>query len=440
MTSGAVAIRFGPEMRAWQKECAQHTERFQVLALHRRAGKTEIALKRLLDAAVKNKKELPQFFYVAPFLKQAKSIAWTRLKQLVAPLIPFGTVEVLENETSVKFMHNGAVVRLYGGDNPDGMRGNRLDGVVIDEVAQIKPEVWDDILQPALSDRLGWAMFIGTPDGVNLFSELFYKAKETPDWHSALYSVYDTDALLPQEVERLRRDMREESFKREYLCDFAAAGDNQLISLTDVETACRRDYKPMDVEYEPKIIGVDPARFGDDRSVIFKRQGRQAMEPIVMRGVDNMTLASRVASVIDTWEPDAVFIDAGNGGGVIDRLRQLDHDVIEVNFGGKANDAHYANKRAEMWFGMRDWITSGGALPNISDLKQDLGGPTYGYDKTNRLLLESKDDLKKRGLPSPDLADALALTFAHPVGKRRIELPGASGRAAKEYDPYATAA
>jgi hypothetical protein len=154
--------------------------------------------------------------------------------------------------------------------------------------------------------------------------------------------------------------------------------------------------------------------------VIFPRQGLQTFDPLVFQGIDNMDLASRVAAKIEEWQPDATFIDSGNGGGVIDRLRQLGYDVIEVNFGGKSSSHLYANKRAQMWFEMRDWLRAGGAIPNSPELKQDLAAPTYKYNPSNQLILEPKDDIKKRGLPSPDLGDALALTFAHPVAKRNI--------------------
>lgn len=428
-------------MRDWQRRVAAVNKRFVVLALHRRAGKTELALKKLCNAAVKCRLELPLFFYVAPFLKQAKAIAWTRLKQLVAPLVPFGQVEVNESELSVRFKHNGAAIRIFGADNPDAMRGVRLDGVVVDEVAQIKPETWYDILQPALADRKGFAWFIGTPQGVNLFSELFFKAREFDDWHAERYTVYDTEALDRDEVERMRRDMAEQVFAREMLCDFSAAGDDQLISLSDVEAATQRSADSSVIIAAPKVLGVDPARFGDDRSVIVKRQGLKCFEPQVYRGIDNMTLADRVAMTIQDWEPDAVFIDAGAGSGVIDRLRQLGYDVVEVAFGGKATDPGYLNKRAEMWFGMRDWIMAGGIIPNLMELKQDLATPTYWYDAAGRRQLEPKEDIKKRGLPSPDIGDALALTFAMPVAPRAV-LPNPLHRAhnaqRRDYDPYSS--
>jgi hypothetical protein len=438
VTPEILTVRFGYPMRSWQRECARLSEgrRFVVMALHRRAGKTELALKKLLDAAVRNTLDLPLYLYVAPLLKQAKSIAWSRLKQMVSPLRAVGAVEVNESETSVKFVSNGALVRLCGADNPDATRGVRLDGCVIDEVAQVKPEVWEEILMPALSDRKGWCWFIGTPKGINLFSALFFAAESREDWARARYTVYETDALDADEVERMRAEMSEAAFAREYLCDFSAAGDDQLISLTDVEDAARRVHAPDAFGHAARVLGVDPARFGNDRSVIFPRQGLVAFPPQVYRGIDNMALAGRVAQKIEAWRPDAVFIDSGAGAGVIDRLRQLGHDVIEVNFGGRANDPRYANKRAEMWFEMADAIRSGLSIPNDNALKLELATPTYRFDAQNRILIESKDDIKKR-LPdaaSPDLADALALTYAAPVAPR-AEGRGATPR--RDYDPYA---
>lgn len=408
-------IDLGYQPRQWQQECHLKRKRFTVLALHRRAGKTELALRQLLDDALRFDKELGLFFYVAPLLKQAKTIAWARLKQIVGPLQLAGLAEVNESELWVRLKPNGAMLRVYGADNPEAMRGVRLDGVVIDEVADVKPETWREVLQPALADRLGWAMFIGTPHGINLFSELYFKARELPDWHAALYTVYNTEALDQGEVERYRQSVDENTFRREMLCDFAASGDNQLISLTDVHDAAKRHLRKDDYTYAAKVVGVDPARFGGDRSVIFQRQGLYAHPPLVYRGIDNMTLADRVAYIIEQWQPDAVFIDAGNGAGVIDRLRQLHHNIVEVPFSGQPSKPRFLNKRAEMWWEVRDWLRGGGAIPDVVDLKQDLAAPTYRFTPADKIQLESKDDIKARGLPSPDLADALALTFAYPV-------------------------
>jgi hypothetical protein len=441
-------IDLGYRPRAWQRECHGARRRFTVLALHRRAGKTELALSELIDKALRFTRELGLFFYVAPQLKQAKAIAWQRLKQKVQALQLAGLAEVNESELWVRLRANGATIRIYGADNPDAMRGVRLDGVVLDEVAQMKPEVWDDILQPALSDRQGWALFIGTPKGVNLFSQLFFSARDKTDWHSALYTVHDTDSLPAAEVARLQAEMSEMSWRREYLCDFSAAGDEQLIGLADLEEAARRHVRLDQYDFAPVILGVDPARFGDDRSVIAIRQGLVCRPFRVYTKVDNMTLAGYVAQAIEDTRADAVFCDAGNGAGVIDKLRQMGFEVTEVHFGGKPSRPRYVNKRSEIWFELRDWLLAGGCIPNDVHLKQDLAGPTYGFDHQDRVALESKDAIKARGLPSPDLGDALALTFAFPVRKERnlraeaarqsgVRLAGHDVSVVTGYDPMA---
>ena len=220
----------------------------------------------------------------------------------------------------------------------------------------------------------------------------------------------------------------------------AAAGDDQLISLSDAELAATREYTDKDIEGSPRIIGVDPARFGDDRSVIVLRQGLRMEKPMIHHGVDNMQLAGIVANLIEDRDPDAVFIDSGAGAGVIDRLRQLDYYVMEVPFGGKANYPNlFVNRRAEMWWAMKEWISNGGAIPNDTTLKQELLTPTYWYDAVGRRVLEGKDEIKKRlqGGGSPDIADALALTFAYPVAKQLPrEVRERLDPTPRDHDPY----
>lgn len=423
--------------RVWQAECHRQRKRFKVLALHRRAGKTELGVMELIDNALLTQLEAALFVYMAPYLRQAKGIAWDRIKHY-ARQIP-GT-EVNESELWVKFAHNGAKIQIFGGDNPDGLRGLRLDGCVIDEVAQVKPEVWNEVVQPALSDRKGWALFIGTPHGINMFSDLFYKAQTLPDWSAASYTVFDTDALDPAEVARLQRDMPENEFAREYLCDFSAAAESQLLSLRQLIESTGRLLRRSDYELSPKVMGVDVARFGDDRSVIMVRQGLYCSDPITYQGLDNMEFASRVIAAIKKWEPAAVFIDIGNGSGVVDRLRQLGYDVTEVNFGSKASSPIYVNKRTEMWYDVKQWVESGGVIPNDQQLKQDLAAPTYKYNAKNQIQLESKDDIKKRIMRSPDSGDALALTFAWTVYPKRshpsLYPANNCNRVSTDYNPH----
>ncbi len=425
-------ISLGYVPRDWQRECHLHLRRFTVLALHRRAGKTELAIMQLVDEALRCKQQHSLFVYMAPFLKQAKLIAWDRIKR-VCQKIP--RVVVNESELLID-LPNGAKLRVFGGDNPDALRGVRLDGIVIDEVAQIKPEVWNEIVQPALSDRKGWALFIGTPKGINLFSELFHKAKALDDWESAIFTVYDTDALDPDEVARLRRDMPENEFRREYLCDFSAAAENQLIGLDLIEEASRRHLKPDQYKFAPVVVGVDPARFGDDKTAIVVRQGLLCHEPLLYAGLDDMQKADMVAQVIRKHNADAVFIDVGAGTGVIDRLRQLNYSVTEVNFGGRAMRPQFHDRRTEIWWLAKECLEQGGTLPPDIGFKRDLATPTYSYDAQNRYQLESKDDMKKRLLRSPDSGDAYALTFAMPVAPRAEYQVAGTPRVVNDYDPF----
>lgn len=396
------------------------THRFAVLVAHRRMGKTVLSVNHLIKRAIVDAKERGFYAYIAPFRNQAEQIAWGYLKHYTAP-IPM--CKVNEQKLSIT-LPNGVTIRIYGADNPDALRGAYFDGVVLDEVAQMKPEVWGEILRPALADRKGWAVFIGTPKGINLFSQMYDKALERmaagdPEWIAMLYSVDRTHVIPDNELQALKLEMSENEFRQEFMCDFNAAADNVLISIDTVRAAACRQYREHDYAASPRILGVDVARFGSDASVIFKRQGVVSWPPTVIRKLDNMALADQVAIQIREWQPDAVFIDIGNGSGVVDRLRQLRFDVTEVAFAGASSDPHYANKRMEMWAEMAKWLQDGGAIPPDTMLQADLSAPTYGYTTGKGLkILESKDKIKERIGRSTDLADALALTFAAPVAPK----------------------
>lgn len=415
-----IKIPYAPRYPQDEIHQALETHRFAVLVAHRRMGKTVLSVNHLIKRAIVDAKERGFYAYIAPFRNQAEQIAWGYLKHYTAP-IPM--CKVNEQKLSIT-LPNGVTIRIYGADNPDALRGAYFDGVVLDEVAQMKPEVWGEILRPALADRKGWAVFIGTPKGINLFSQMYDKALERmaagdPEWIAMLYSVDRTHVIPDNELQALKLEMSENEFRQEFMCDFNAAADNVLISIDTVRAAACRQYREHDYAASPRIMGVDVARFGSDASVIFKRQGVVSWPPTVIRKLDNMALADQVAIQIREWQPDAVFIDIGNGAGVVDRLRQLRFDVTEVAFAGASSDPHYANKRMEMWAEMAKWLQDGGAIPPDTMLQADLSAPTYGYTTGKGLkILESKDKIKERIGRSPDLADALALTFAAPVAPK----------------------
>lgn len=438
MRSDVIDLGFRP--RPWQADSLRRRKRFNVEVVHRRGGKTVVKIMRLIDAALRCDKPLPRYGYVAPLLKQAKAIAWDYLKQFTAAIPGRG---VNESELYVE-LPNGARIRIFGADNPDSLRGLYFDGVVLDEVADMKPEVWTAIILPAILDRNGWADFIGTPKGINLFSEMYFKALKDPEWFAALRTVYDTGALSDAEIELARASMPEPQFRQEFLCDFTAGTSNSLIAVDLVHEAAGRHIGEEKYSFAARVIGVDVARQGDDRTVIFRRQGLVAWQPIIMRGADSMSVAARVAGEMAEWDPDAVMVDGtgGYGAGVIDRLRQLGHAPIEVQFGGKPLDQRFNNKRTEMYWELAEWLRGGGAVPDIPELKIELCTPTYDHDNARGVMrLESKDDIKARMGFSPDLADALALTFAARVAPRlrglAAQFHGQSATATRDYDPFA---
>jgi hypothetical protein len=434
-------ISTGYQPRLWQSLVHRILKRFSILVVHRRAGKTVLAVNTLIDAALQHdnqKLKRGHFAYVAPFASQARQIAWDYLREFTKTLSGTSYNEQRMSCT----LANGSTIRLYGADNPDSLRGLYFDGVVVDEVADIRPDVWELVIRPALSDRLGWCLFIGTPKGINLFSDIYFNALQDDDWAAAVLNCYQTGALDPDEIKKNKKTLTKDRFAQEFLCDFHAAVDDALISVTDVNAAMNRRHRKEQWSYAPRVMGVDVACYGNDRSVIVKRQGIVSHGHQVIRGsIRPMALASRVAMEADSYKPAAIFVDIGYAPGVADRLSDLGYPVIEVGFGETPADARFENKRAEMWWKLADWI-KGGALPNDQELITDLCALRYNLNnRRGKIQLESKDDLRKRGLPSPDLGDAYAMTFAEELGPEINDVidgyaPDRTAQADHEYHPY----
>jgi phage terminase large subunit len=197
----------------------------------------------------------------------------------------------------------------------------------------------------------------------------------------------------------------------------------QFIPEGMVDEAFERPTPPNDTG-APLLLGIDVAVGGGDKCVMRFRRGLdgRSIPPIKLAvdrdmGQDSLTVANKAAEVIERWEPDAVFIDEiGVGMGVADILKGMGYKLIRVNSGPPADDTvRFRDKRAEMWSGMKDWLREGGVLAEDLELRQDLCGPMYDHTLKQQLALERKRDMKRRGLASPDDADALALTFARKV-------------------------
>lgn len=202
---------------------------------------------------------------------------------------------------------------------------------------------------------------------------------------------------------------------------FPPSSFNALIGPDEIKEAINRRYKVGEYQNHPYIFGVDVARFGDDSSILFPRQGLQAFDPFQYRGLDGTQGADLVISKWNEFKADAVFIDntGGFGASWIDNLIRLGKSPMGVHFSQVSSDLQYFNKRAEMIFKCVNWIKSGGALPDIPELVNALTVTTYSF-KNNQMIVEPKEDIKsKLGGMSPDHMDALCLTFAFPVEKEQ---------------------
>lgn len=206
-------------------------KRFTVVVAHRRMGKTVSAINHLIKAAVLNKLEAPRYAYIAPTYGQAKRVAWDYLVKYVKPL--GGTENI--SEMRVDFM--GRRIQLYGSDNPDSLRGQYFDGVILDEIGDQNPKIWTDIVRPALADRLGWCLFIGTPKGHNHFKELRDRAETEEGWGLLEFKASQTNVIAETELEAAKSEMGEDKYLQEFECSFNAAVEGSYYGsiLNDLE-------------------------------------------------------------------------------------------------------------------------------------------------------------------------------------------------------------
>ena len=206
--------------RAQFRDYLKREQRWAAVVAHRRAGKTVACIMDLIKRAVEHKGREPRFAYVAPTYTQAKDVAWSYLKEYTQAIPGIGKSE---SELTVTFPHNGARIRLYGAENYDRIRGLYLDGVIIDETGDIDPRAWPEVIRPALSDRKGWATFIGTPKGRNAFYDIYRNSRDADGWFSASLRASETGIIDAAELEDARRSMTAEQFDQEYECSFEAA-------------------------------------------------------------------------------------------------------------------------------------------------------------------------------------------------------------------------
>lgn len=300
--------------------------------------------------------------------------------------------------------------------------------IIFDEASEIPKIIWDTA-SGALSDantQIVWFAPGNPTSNAGQFFDIHQPGEHNP-W---ICRAIDSRSVTFTNKKELNRQIAEEGLDSDFvrvriLGEFPAGGMNEFISRAVALDAMNRDASDVHIPSgEPVILGVDVARFGSNYSVIYPRQGRDARSRPYERysGISTMELVDKILAAMVRYRAQIVAVDGGGiGGGVIDRLRQLNIPVVEVQFGAKASvhlapqnreKARYYNKRAEIWGGMRHWLP-GALLPEGDKLLlEELVAPLYSITSEDVIVLERKDAMAARGAPSPDVADALAITFA----------------------------
>jgi hypothetical protein len=317
----------------------------------------------------------------------------------------------------------------------------RIIVLEFDEASKIHDKVWE-VAEGALTDEntvIIWIVFGNPTRNSGRFRECFRRFRHR--WVQRQIDSRTVPGTNKKKIQQWLDDHGEDSdfFKIRVRGQFPSQSALQFISSTDADAARARHLRPEQYSFAPVIIGVDPAWTGDDPLVIYKRQGLYSEKLASLPKNDNdIEVANLIARLEDEHGADAVFVDGGYGTGIVSAGRTMGRSWRIIWFGGKVLDSGFVNKRAEMWGGLKAWLKEGGAIdPKNEELYQDIIGPETVPRLDGKILLESKEDMKERGLPSPNDGDALALTFAEPVSKRPAgQKAGQAHKASVEYNPF----
>ena len=318
-------------------------------------------------------------------------------------------------------------------------KGKRIV-LVFDEASAIADKVWE-VAEGALTDEgteIIWIAFGNPTRNTGRFRECFRRFKHR--WKARQIDSRAVEGTNKEQIAKWVEDYGEDSdfVKVRVRGMFPAMSAKQFISETDVTVVYGRVLRADQYDFAPKILTLDPAWEGDDELVFGLRQGlRFTVLRTLAKNDNDLTVAQILMGLEDEHGADAVFVDGGFGTGIVSAGRALGRDWVLVWFAEASTDAGCLNKRAQMWKEMRDWLKAGGSIDADPVLRDELQAPEIVARVDGKLQLESKKDMKARGVPSPNRADALALTFAYPVTTRKHGLLARAEARGFDYDPYA---
>lgn len=441
-----IDLPYGLVFRPYQEEVweymMQPIEGLRALTVWpRRNGKDLIALNILIAKAVQR---VGLYLYIGPLHTQTRQIVWMGQTNGGRPFLEYIPPKLVKKKRDAVMeidLVNGSMIKVVGSDQYDNLMGLNCVGAVFTEYSLQRPEAWDYI-RPMMAENGGWALFNGTPRGLNHMHDMARMAKDNPKWFYQYLTRDDTGRPSLAAIEDDRRGgMKESKIEQEYYCSWTSSSESAFIPLDLIDPTLQMTAQLSKVEYKhsPRILGCDVAYAAKgDKATICFRQGRKVHWLRWYLGRDNMAFAREIAKYIKLVKPHAVFIDAGRGEGVISRLHSLgfDHIVFGVHFNGKVYEEGIANMKALMWHRMLKWFLDTN-IPDMSNLDnsihaneeveeqlaKELSTPHLQEDEKKQIKVESKTSLKSRGESSPDLAESLGLTFAEELEQEDLSNP-----------------
>jgi hypothetical protein len=310
--------------------------------------------------------------------------------------------------------------------------------VIMDEASAIPDKIFE-VMEGSLTDGESMVYLFGNPTrNSGVFYDTFHKQRHR--WITRQIDSRDVQITNKTLIDGWIEDhgVSSDFCKVRILGQFPAMSVNQFISVTDVDAAFGRHLRPEQYQFAPRILTIDPAWSGGDETVIALRQGLHFQILRTFQKNDNdIAIANILANLEDEHGADAVILDAGYGTGIYSYGQTIGRSWLMVWFAERPLNAGYLNRRAEIWGAMRDWLKNGGAIPKDQILYNDLIGPEIVPRPDGKIQLESKIDMKRRKVASPNRADALALSFAFPIQAKSLHSSVPSHAARDKYDPYA---
>ncbi len=403
------------------------------LVWHRRSGKS----KTLLNFAIRQAFErVGTYYHAFPEYGQGRKILWDGIDREGHPVMDYHVPKEIRSASNSQEMKisliNGSVWQIIGADNYDSLVGPNPVGLILDEwaVSDKYPMAWD-YFRPILAENAGWAVFPFTPRGRNHGFNLYQNALANDDWFCEVRKVSDTKAIDLEAIESERRSgMSEDMIQQEFYCSFIAPTENIVIPYELIQAALDRE---VWFGKSPKVAGLDVARFGNDRTALIVRQGGSISYMETWGQKDVVETAGRALDRYNSKLFDAVAVDSiGIGAGVADLLKSNGVPVAMVQVNEKArNEERFDSQRDELWWLLREWFEEGSCciskslMPQLrQSILKDIQDIRFKYSPSGKIKIESKDDMKKRLGFSPDIGDALCLTFTHKIRMRANESQG----------------